>query len=140
MQDSYVQEKTMINKKIETFLVKNNMNYLFCMLSNLEVQRINQLPSYVKQKFTEKITEISMEHVAENDIPDYIIELAEAELLMAQQENPFDDEDNDLIIDETIDDRAKFVDDIQTENFEPFADDDEVDFIDVADDDDEDED
>ncbi len=130
----------MINKKIESFLEKNNMNYLFCMLSNLEVQRINQLPSYVKQKFTEKITEISMEHVAENDIPDYIIELAEAELLMAQQENPFDDEDNDLIIDETIDDRARFVDDIQTENFEPFSDEEEVDFIDVSDDDDEDED
>jgi len=111
----------MINKKIETFLEKNNMNYLFCMLSNLEVQRINSLPSYVKQKFSTKITELAMEHVAENEVPDYIIEIAEAEIAMAQETKPYDDEDSDLILtNETFDDRAKYIEEIQEESPETF--------------------
>ncbi len=126
----------MINKKIETFLEKNNMNYLFCMLSNLEVQRINNLPPYVKQKFKEKITEIAMEHVAENEVPDYIIEIAEAELAMAQESQPFDDEDSDLIMDaETYDDSKRFIQEIQEEEQSNDADDD---FFGPGDDDDDD--
>ena len=66
----------MINEKIENFMEKVNMNYLYCLLSKLEAHRINQLPTYVKQKFQKKITVMSMEHVAENEIPDYITELA----------------------------------------------------------------
>jgi len=130
----------MINKKIETFLEKNNMNYLFCMLSNLEVQRINSLPSYVKQKFSTKITELAMEHVAENEVPDYIIEIAEAEIAMAQETKPYDDEDSDLILtNETFDDRAKYIEEIQEESpetFKGFEDDDDFDSFDDDDDDD----
>lgn len=112
------------------------MNYLFCLLSNIEVQRINTLPSYVKQKFEKKITEISMEHVAENVIPDYIVEIAEAELAMSQDTKPFDDEDSDLIMDnETFDDSKKFIEEIQAE-VETSDDDDE--FFDSSDDDDDD--
>lgn len=127
----------MINKKIELFLERNNMNYLFCLLSNLEVLRINTLPSYVKQKFDKKITEIAMEHVAQNEIPDYIIEIAEAELAMAQQSQPFDDEDSDLIMDsETIDDSKRFIEEIQEENKIDLNDED--DYFDQTDDDDDD--
>jgi len=72
----------MINKRIETFLEHTNMNYMFCLLSNLEVARLNGLPPYVKQKFTEKITEIGMDHVAQNEIPDYIMDIEEAKAEM----------------------------------------------------------
>ncbi|MDD2331106.1 MAG: hypothetical protein PHI68_00485 [Candidatus Cloacimonetes bacterium] len=116
----------MMNKKVESFLEKNNMDYLFCMLSNLEVERINKLPTYVKQKFEQKITELAMEHVAENIVPDYIIELAEAELAMAQQSSPFEDdeEDNDLNEDaETIDDSKHFIEEIEDDD-DGFDDDD----------------
>jgi hypothetical protein len=44
----------MTNEKIEGFLEKVNMNYLFCLLSKLEAQRINQFPSFVKNKFEKK--------------------------------------------------------------------------------------
>ncbi len=126
----------MINKKIETFLEKNNMNYMFCMLSNLEVQRINTLPPYVKHKFTEKITEIAMEHVAENDVPDYIIEIAEAEIAMAQDSQPFDDEDSDLIMDsETFDDSKRFIEEIQEEEKSAKDEDDYFDHVEDDDDD-----
>ena len=72
----------MISEKIESFLEKADMNYLFCLLSKLESQRISQLPSYVRQRFEEKITVMAMHHVAENEVPDYIAEIAEAELAM----------------------------------------------------------
>lgn len=68
----------MINKKIETFLERTNMNYMFCLLSNLEVQRMNSLPPYVKQKFEKKITEIAMEHISQNEVPDYMMDIEEA--------------------------------------------------------------
>lgn len=68
----------MINKRIETFLEHTNMNYMFCLLSNLEVQRMNSLPPYVKQKFEQKITEIAMDHVAQNEVPDYMMDIEEA--------------------------------------------------------------
>jgi len=44
------------------------------LLSNLEVNRLNSLPQKVKDAFPEKITGMAMKHVAENNIPDYIIE------------------------------------------------------------------
>ncbi|MBM4399520.1 MAG: PASTA domain-containing protein [Candidatus Cloacimonetes bacterium] len=72
----------MINKKVERFLEHTNMNYMFCLLSNLEVSRLNNLPSYVRQKFTDKITELAMEHVAQNEVPDYIMDIEEAKAEM----------------------------------------------------------
>jgi len=112
----------MINKKIETFLEQNNMDYLFCLLSNLEVERINKLPTYVKQKFDKKITEIALEHVAENVVPDYIIELAEAELAMQQQALAYEDDEDDNDDAITIDDSKRFIEDIEEEAENPFDD------------------
>lgn len=75
----------MINKRIETFLEHTNMNYMFCLLSNLEVQRLNSLPPYVKQKFDQKITEIAMDHISQNEVPDYMMEIAEARAELERQ-------------------------------------------------------
>lgn len=72
----------MINKKVETFLEHSNMNYMFCLLSNLEVLRLNALPSYIKQKFGDKITEIALDHVASNEVPDYMMDIEEAKAEM----------------------------------------------------------
>ena len=98
----------MINEKIEGFLEKVNMNYLFCLLSKLEAQRLNQFPSYVKQKFDKKITVLSMEHVSDNEVPDYLSELAEAQSRAAMEED-------DDFGEETVDDSAKFVQNIQSD-------------------------
>ncbi|HPA24711.1 MAG TPA: hypothetical protein PKU76_04670, partial [Candidatus Cloacimonas sp.] len=75
----------MINEKLESFLERTDMNYLFCLLAQLEAHRLLQFPAYVKQKFEDKITIMAMNHVAENEVPDYITELAEAELAAAQE-------------------------------------------------------
>ncbi len=143
----------MTNEKIEGFLEKVNMNYLFCLLSKLEAQRINQFPSFVKNKFEKKITTLAMEHVADNEVPDYIAELEEAERAMAAERAMYeeDDEAGDFG-EETVDDSARFAREIQAQDpseydsFEvvkdPFAnneeDDNDEDFDDF-DDDDEDE-
>lgn len=107
----------MTNEKIEGFLEKVNMNYLFCLLSKLEAQRINQFPSFVKNRFEEKITIMAMEHVAENEVPDYISELEEAERAMAAERALYDDDDDGLDFgEETIDDSAKFAKEIQAQD------------------------
>ncbi len=62
----------MINKKVEKFLENNNINYLFLLLANEEVHRLNNLPEMAKNKIlTKKITETALEHIAENRIDDY---------------------------------------------------------------------
>lgn len=111
----------MINEKIENFMEKVNMNYLYCLLSKLEAHRINQLPTYVKQKFQKKITVMSMEHVAENEIPDYITELAEAELAMAAERAAYDDDDDMMdLSEETFDDSQKYVQEIEPTSADEF--------------------
>jgi hypothetical protein len=62
---------------VESFLEKNNMDYLFLLLCNLEANRLNSLPFSIKKSFPKKITEIAMENVAKNQIPDFIIEQEE---------------------------------------------------------------
>lgn len=100
----------MINKKMENFLEKTDMNYLFCLLAKLEAQRISQLPTYVRQRFPEKIPIMAMDHVADNEVPDYIAEIAEAELAMAQQGNPFQEDDMEgELAEEIFDDSEKFI-------------------------------
>jgi hypothetical protein len=131
----------MINPKIESFLEKVNMNYLYCLLAKLEAHRIHQLPSYVKQKFENKIPVMAMEHVAENEVPDYLTELAEAELAMAAERAAYEEDDDMMDMDaETIDDSKKFIEDIQNTEFEGFNgfddDEDEDNFVDTDDDDD----
>ncbi|MBM3119940.1 MAG: hypothetical protein FJ042_01570 [Candidatus Cloacimonetes bacterium] len=102
----------MINNKIETFLEKGNMNYLYCLLANLEVERLNKLPSYVKQKLVDKLTEIAMTHVAENEVPDYLSEIAEAEAAAITPAYRRDDdyEYEPLMDTETVDDSLKLTD------------------------------
>ncbi len=62
----------MINPKVDTFLEKHNMNYLFLQLANLEVRRLSELPTTIKDKFDRKLTVTALDHVADNEIPDYI--------------------------------------------------------------------
>lgn len=119
----------MIDKKIENFLEKTDMNYLFCLLSKLEAGRLSQLPVYVRNRLGEKLSVLSMEHVAENEIPDYITEIAEAELAMAQAQSPFDDDDgsDSDLGEETYDDSLKLTDEPEPEPVNPFESDDDDD-------------
>ena len=71
--------------KVDNFIEKHNMTYLFLLLANLEVDRLSNLPFTVRKNFNEKITKMALEHIAANEIPDYIIEQA-AEL----SDNPAD--------------------------------------------------
>jgi hypothetical protein len=137
----------MIDKKIENFLEKTDMNYLFCLLSKLEAGRLSQLPVYVRNKLGEKLSVLSMQHVSDNEIPDYISEIAEAELAMAQAQSPFDlDDGSDSDLgEETYDDSLRLTDEPEPEPVNPFDvvdDDDDEDIfgdqddLDEADDDD----
>ena len=80
----------MLNPKVEKFLEDNNMTYLFLMLANLEVQRLVNLPSTIKKQFESKISETALEHVAENIIPDYLVDHQEDSELEDENLNPFD--------------------------------------------------
>lgn len=89
----------MINPSIEKFLENHNMNYLFCLLANREIQRLNDLPDFLKAKFEGKLTEVAMNHIAINDIPDYIEEIEkhaeyeEQRMLREIKEREMDDDD-----------------------------------------------
>lgn len=119
----------MIDKKIENFLEKTDMNYLFCLLSKLEAGRLSQLPVYVRNKLGEKLSVLSMSHVADNEVPDYIAEIAEAELAMAQAQSPFDEDDgsDSDLGEETYDDSLRLTDEPEPEPVNPFANDEEDD-------------
>ena len=65
---------------VEKFLENNNMTYLFLLLANLEVQRLNNLPFTVKKSLKGKLTSIALEHIAGNEIPDYVMEEEENEI------------------------------------------------------------
>ena len=64
---------------IDEFLEKHNMTYLFLILANLEAERLSNMPESIKRKFDKKITELALEHIAKNEIPDYIAETEEEE-------------------------------------------------------------
>lgn len=116
----------MINQNIESFLEKTDMNYLFCLLAKLESQRLSQLPAYVRQHFPEKISVISMDHVAENDVPDYFAEIEEANLLMAQQATPFKDEEAEIEAgEETFDDSRDHIEELVHDNLDRYDDEEE---------------
>lgn len=129
------------------------MTYLFCLLSNLEAHRINNFPSFVKQKFDKKITVLAMEHVADNEVPDYVTELEEAERIMAAERAKYEDDEGLDFSEETIDDSARFVRELEATDIseydqvevikDPFAQNDndlDEDFDDDLDDDDDDDD
>ena len=85
----------MINSEIEKFLEASDMSYMFCLLANKEVERMNKLPQSIKDSFKRTITEEALHHVAKNYIPDYMFESNEA---MIQQR----DEDLDMTKDDDI--------------------------------------
>lgn len=64
----------MINQKIEKFLEDSDMSYMFCLLANKEIERLNKLPQSIKDSFKRPITEEALEHIAKNHIPDYMFE------------------------------------------------------------------
>jgi hypothetical protein len=72
-----------MNKKredlIDRFLESHNMDYLFCILAEKESERLTSLPDSIKRNFNDKITTMSLQHIALNDVPDYIVEEVEAE-------------------------------------------------------------
>lgn len=59
---------------VNEFLEKHNMTYLFLLLANLEVERLSNLPYTVKKNLSNKITSLALEHIAINEIPDYIVD------------------------------------------------------------------
>lgn len=76
----------MSNFKIDKFLEDNNMIYMFLLLANLETERLGNLPYTVKKKLTGKVTSKALEHIATNDIPDYIIKDMKKEVEEAKKE------------------------------------------------------
>ncbi len=65
---------------VEKFLENNNMTYLFLLLANLEVQRLSNLPFTIKKSLKGKLTSLALEHIADNKIPDYVMEEGENEI------------------------------------------------------------
>ncbi|OQY39309.1 MAG: hypothetical protein B6226_02085 [Candidatus Cloacimonetes bacterium 4572_65] len=94
----------MINPKVEKFLENNNINYLFCLLANKEVSRLNELPQGAKASFSKTITEEALDHIATNNVPDYMFQSNENMLNDDEMEaddldltdSPFNDEDEDF--------------------------------------------
>ena len=64
---------------VEKFLEDHNMTYLFLLLANLEAERISNLPFSVKRILQGKVTTNALEHIAANDIPDYVVEVEDEE-------------------------------------------------------------
>lgn len=64
---------------VEKFLEDNNMTYLFLLLANLEAERISNLPYTIKRKLQGKVTTNALDHIAANDIPDYVVEVEDDE-------------------------------------------------------------
>lgn len=76
------------------------MDYLFLLLANEEVHRLSNLPGNVRTKLfnTRKITEVALEHVADNLIEDYSQYIEAEEEPVEQIENTpelFEEEDED---------------------------------------------
>lgn len=124
----------MINPKTESFLEKTDMNYLFCLLAKLEAQRISQLPTYVRHKFPEKIAVMSMNHVAENEVPDYFAEIEEANQAMAAMNSPFQDEEGEGELgDETFDDTKDHIEELVHDSLDRYEDEDDEEEYDLGD-------
>lgn len=62
-----------MSNKVQDFIENNNNTFLFLILVNEELKRLNKLPSSVKMKFEKKVPVIALEHVSEGNIPDYFI-------------------------------------------------------------------
>ncbi len=76
---------------VEEFLENHNITYIFLLLANLESERLSNLPYSVKKKFNKKLTTMALEHIAQNDIPDYVFDMDEMDEDIAGEE--FDEEE-----------------------------------------------
>ncbi len=125
------------DKIIDKFLENHNMDYLFLILSNLESERLTNLPDFVRKNFQEKISVMSLEHTAMNEIPDFIldqIELESEEDRMREERYDY----NDMSYDDDDDDDAEPLERELPPVKEDEFDDEEDDDIEFDDDDDED--
>ena len=115
----------MSNKKeeiVDKFLENNNMDYLFCILADKESERLALLPDSVKKTFKEKITTMSLKHIALNNVPDYIVE---------EIENNSDSDDSDFEYEEEYqDDSGTLIESYDNFDDEDVFDDDEDDLDD----------
>ena len=92
------------DKLVNQFLESSNMDYLFLILANLEVNRLSNLPDGIKKNFDKKISDMAMKHTAINDIPDFMLDYVEGEEEVSVR-NMFaydddDDDDDDLVLNE----------------------------------------
>ncbi|HOD53501.1 MAG TPA: hypothetical protein PKJ08_03130 [Candidatus Cloacimonadota bacterium] len=122
------------DKKVNQFLETNNMDYLFLILANLEVDRLSNLPDGIKKGFSKKISDMALEHAAINDIPDYILEYSETEADEYSRNiyRDDDDEDDDFQYEENIPYeeepvREEFKDEKADDSFQDDEDDDDFD-------------
>ncbi|MDX9977976.1 MAG: hypothetical protein RBS16_08095 [Candidatus Cloacimonadales bacterium] len=147
------------DKLVNQFLESSNMDYLFLILANLEVNRLSNLPDGIKKNFDKKISDMAMKHTAINDIPDFILDYVEGEEEVSVR-NMFaydddDDDDDDLVLNEnyqpetdeyldeqptpprrvSYDDDDEFDDDFDDDEDDDFDDDEDDDFDDDEDDD-----
>ncbi|MCB5251320.1 MAG: hypothetical protein LHW49_09245 [Candidatus Cloacimonetes bacterium] len=147
------------DKLVNQFLESSNMDYLFLILANLEVNRLSNLPDGIKKNFDKKISDMAMKHTAINDIPDFMLDYVEGEEEVSVR-NMFaydddDDDDDDLVLNEnyqpetdeyldeqptpprrvSYDDDDEFDDDFDDDEDDDFDDDEDDDFDDDEDDD-----
>ncbi|MBI9031782.1 hypothetical protein JEZ13_07270 [bacterium] len=85
----------MINPEIEKFLQDSDMSYMFCLLANKEIERMNKLPQSIKDAFKKTITEEALEHIAKNYIPDYMFESNEAMIKKRDEDIDMSKDDDD---------------------------------------------
>ncbi|MDD2650099.1 MAG: hypothetical protein PHF36_03045 [Candidatus Cloacimonetes bacterium] len=148
------------DKLVNQFLESSNMDYLFLILANLEVNRLSNLPDGIKKNFDKKISDMAMKHTAINDIPDFILDYVEGEeevsvRNMFAYDDDDDDDDDDLVLNEnyqpetdeyldeqptpprrvSYDDDDEFDDDFDDDEDDDFDDDEDDDFDDDEDDD-----
>jgi len=107
----------MYNKKeevVDKFLESNNMDYLFCILAEKEAGRLSSLPDSVKKSFKEKPTTMALQHIALNNVPDYIVEEIESKPGKNDEEYYYEEEyqdDSQEKTDRTFDQYDNFDDD-----------------------------
>jgi hypothetical protein len=63
----------MDSKLMQKFIEENNCTFLYLILANEELERISKLPFQIQKNFDKKLTTIALDHVADDEIPDYFV-------------------------------------------------------------------
>lgn len=63
----------MDSKLMQKFIEENNCTFLYLILANEELERISKLPFQIQKNFNKKLTTIALDHVADDEIPDYFV-------------------------------------------------------------------